>query len=236
MHAVAAIAPGAQPSRAASVRVAHSMPLVALGLVSTLRRLPGWDVVDDDEADVVVGDLPHLQRWCGSAAHARKLVLVSNPQQAPLTVAPPGIAGRVTVQCAETELFETIRRLCGDGPNAAQRGTAVVRGGMAPGALRRVREHVLSQLSEPIEMQALAAIAGLSVCHFSRAFRQSMGLPPHRWVMQQRMAQACALIRDGNQPLSDIGLAVGFSDQSHFTRTFVRFVGETPRDYRHRHR
>jgi transcriptional regulator GlxA family with amidase domain len=112
----------------------------------------------------------------------------------------------------------------------------VWRGGLAPGALRRVREHIESSLSERIELGELARITGLSECHFSRAFRQSVGVPPHRYVMTRRVEVAANLIEQTNRSLTDIALAVGFADHSHFTRTFARMKRETPGAYRRRHR
>lgn len=110
------------------------------------------------------------------------------------------------------------------------------RGGLPPGALRRVRDFVTRRLAEKIELSQLADIAGLSVCHFSRAFKQSMGLPPHRYLMRERVAAAARLIRATDRPLVEISLEVGFSDQSHFTRCFSDVMGDTPRDYRRKHR
>lgn len=120
----------------------------------------------------------------------------------------------------------------------APRGPAptVFRGGLPPGALRRVCEFVAQRLAEKIELSQLADIAGLSVCHFSRAFKQSMGLPPHRYLMRERVAAAARLVSTTDKPLVDISLEVGFSDQSHFTRCFSHVMGETPRGYRRKHR
>lgn len=110
------------------------------------------------------------------------------------------------------------------------------RGGLPPGALRRVRDFVAQRMAERIELCQLAQIAGLSVCHFSRAFKQSVGLPPHRYLMRERISAAALLIRTTDRPLVEIALEVGFSDQSHFTRCFSDVMGDTPRDYRRMHR
>jgi AraC-like DNA-binding protein len=110
------------------------------------------------------------------------------------------------------------------------------RGGLPPGALRRVRDFVAQRLAEKIELGQLAEIAGLSVCHFSRAFKQSMGLPPHRYLMRERVSAAALLVRTTDRPLVEISLEVGFSDQSHFTRCFSDVMRDTPRDYRRKHR
>lgn len=110
------------------------------------------------------------------------------------------------------------------------------RGGLAPGALRRVKDHVDSMLFDRIDVSELAKLVDLSECHFSRAFRQSVGVPPHRYILARRIDAAADLIENTERALADIAVSVGFSDQSHFTRTFVRFTGETPRAFRHRHR
>src|SRR5664279_3403353 len=114
--------------------------------------------------------------------------------------------------------------------------TPIWRGGLAPGAMRRVRDHIECALSERLELSELARIAGLSECHFSRAFRQSFGVPPHRYVVARRVEVAAGLVERTNRSLTDIALAVGFADHSHFTRTFARMTGETPGAYRRRHR
>jgi AraC-like DNA-binding protein len=110
------------------------------------------------------------------------------------------------------------------------------RGGLAPCVSRRVLAHIEGKLAQRIETADLAAIAGLSECHFTRAFRQSHGMPPHRYLMSRRIAVGAGLIERTDQALADIALSVGFSDHSHFTRMFVRMTGETPRSYRRRKR
>jgi AraC-like DNA-binding protein len=110
------------------------------------------------------------------------------------------------------------------------------RGGLAPYVLQRVKAHIEDTLSDKIELGELARIAELSECHFSRAFRQSIGVPPHRYIVSRRVAIAAQLVKHTDRALTDIALVVGFSDHSHFTRSFVRITGETPRGYRRRHR
>jgi AraC-like DNA-binding protein len=105
-------------------------------------------------------------------------------------------------------------------------------GGLTPGALRRVVEHIEANLGERIDICELAGFAGLSECHFSRAFRQSLGMPPHRYVVSRRVAVGAALIEQTERSMTDVALSIGFSDHSHFTRTFGRLTGKTPSAYR----
>jgi transcriptional regulator GlxA family with amidase domain len=111
---------------------------------------------------------------------------------------------------------------------------ASCKGGLPSGVLRRVREHVEQRLSESIHLPDLARIAGLSACHFARAFKQSTGMPPHRFLVSRRVERAKQLIRQTNRPMADIALDVGFADQSHFTRRFAAVTGSTPHAFRQR--
>ena len=110
------------------------------------------------------------------------------------------------------------------------------RGGLSPGALRRVREYIAAHIHESLDIATLAPVAGLSVCHFSRAFKASVGMPPHRYLLEQRIKKAAELIERSEQLLINIALAVGFADQAHFSRTFHALVGLTPCQFRRAHR
>jgi AraC-like DNA-binding protein len=94
--------------------------------------------------------------------------------------------------------------------------------------LRRVRDYVETHLEENIGLDRLAMTAGLSLHHFARAFKQSEGTTPHGFVLERRLAKARELLTHNNLSLSEIALAVGFADQSHFTRRFRELVGVSP--------
>jgi AraC family transcriptional regulator len=111
-----------------------------------------------------------------------------------------------------------------------------VRGGLAAWQLTRVTEHIEARLSSPIAMDELAQLAGLSTSQFTRAFRRSTGLPPHRWHLNARISRAQNLMLDTDQPLAEIALAIGFADQSHFANTFTRHVGVSPGVWRREQR
>ena len=76
----------------------------------------------------------------------------------------------------------------------------------------------------------------MSVSQFGRAFKKATGLTPHRWLVQRRLEQAMDLLLGSNLPLAEIALDCGFSEQSHFTRTFTRLVGTSPGEWRRRRR
>jgi AraC family transcriptional regulator len=111
-----------------------------------------------------------------------------------------------------------------------------VRGGLAKWQLDRVIDHIEAHLADPIKVDILARLAGLSASQFTRAFRRSTGVPPHRWHLNARIRRAQQLIRDTNQPLAEIALAIGFADQSHFANTFSRWMGVSPGVWRREQR
>lgn len=102
------------------------------------------------------------------------------------------------------------------------------RGGLAPWQERRAKEMLLADLSGNVTLPDLARACRLSCSHFSQAFRQTVGCPPHQWLLLQRVERSKELILNSDQPLSEIALATGFADQSHFTRVFSRMVKTSP--------
>lgn len=107
-----------------------------------------------------------------------------------------------------------------------------MRGGLSPGALRRVQLFVEANLGGPIHLNDLALRAGLSLFHFSRAFKQSAGMTPRAFVEERRVERAKRLLTESALPLADIAGECGFGTQSHLTTTFKRRTGFTPGAYR----
>jgi AraC family transcriptional regulator len=105
-------------------------------------------------------------------------------------------------------------------------------GGLARWQEERVKELMTAGLNEEIPLARLAAECGLSVRHFARAFRQSTGVPPHRWLLEHRVGRAKDLLKNRALSLADAALACGFADQSHFTRVFTAMVGVSPGAWR----
>ena len=106
------------------------------------------------------------------------------------------------------------------------------RGGLPPRVLRRLRDHIDTNIDQRISVEALARLANLSVCYFVRAFKQSVGVTPHDYLIRRRVERTMELLSGTDLSLSEIALAAGFADQSHCARRFRQHVGMSPRDYR----
>jgi AraC family transcriptional regulator len=97
---------------------------------------------------------------------------------------------------------------------------------------KRVLDHVAGHFGEPLTIEDLARVAGMSTSHFARLFKAVLNETPYQFLMDYRIEQAKAMLADPNRPLIDVALACGFSDQPHFTRLFKQATGKTPRGWR----
>lgn len=104
--------------------------------------------------------------------------------------------------------------------------------GLAPALRRRIEAFVRDALPRTIKVEDMAEIAGLSVGHFGRAFRQSFGLAPYQYVLNQRIARAQSLLLESDMPVTAIAVACGFGGVSQFGAAFQRAVGRSPRAFR----
>ena len=107
-------------------------------------------------------------------------------------------------------------------------------GGMAAWQIRRVCQYVEEHVDQPLRVETLSAIVHLSATHFSRTFKCSMGETPHSYIVRRRLERACCLMLTTESPLSEIALACGFADQSHFARAFRHCMNLSPGAWRRR--
>lgn len=145
-------------------------------------------------------------------------------------------AGRIQISLESSDQFVELT-VEGEGGRSVVRvpaapRTSLIRGGLAAWQLKRVLRFIHENLSQPITVQAIAAIAGHSASHFHRAFKRSLGTSVHLYVMFRRIEMAQQLMLNTSEPLSTIAVTCGMCDQSHLTRWFTRIAGESPNRWR----
>ncbi|MEO6320049.1 MAG: AraC family transcriptional regulator [Polaromonas sp.] len=101
-------------------------------------------------------------------------------------------------------------------------------GGLSAMSRQRVLDFIEAHSGHNLSVTVLAQEVGLSPHHFAHGFKESFGLPPHRFVQQRRMEKALKMLASSLTPVAEIALALGFSSQSHFTQVFRQHTGKTP--------
>jgi AraC-like DNA-binding protein len=148
-------------------------------------------------------------------------------------LARPQEASSLFVDHVVAALLNHLMRHYGAAPDLAR---SLARGGLSPYQLERAKEVLAAEVERDLSLAEVAEQCGLSRGHFAKAFRISTGTTPHRWRLNRRIDMAKDMLVAGDLPLADIALACGFADQSHFTRTFSRMVGDAPAGWRRQHR
>ena len=109
-------------------------------------------------------------------------------------------------------------------------------GGLPAHRLKVVKNYIEENLGNPLTLHELASLACVSVRHFERAFRQSLGVPPHRYVLERRVSAARdLLLTHPNLPIKGIARKLGFSSPSHLSAAFSRRMGCSPATFRRQH-
>lgn len=131
---------------------------------------------------------------------------------------------------ASTQLSQAIELLQPDISVLSQKARRS--GGLTGWQIQRVDSFINQHLKSPIRTPQLAAILNLSVSHFSHAFKQALGVAPLAYVARRRIESARQVMLVGSSSLAEIALGHGFCDQSHFSRTFRREMGLSPKMWR----
>jgi AraC family transcriptional regulator len=118
--------------------------------------------------------------------------------------------------------------------SAGRKATETRQAGLSERQFARVRDLLADRLSEPVPLADMARLAGLSVSQFSRQFKVTAGLAPHRFLLRMRVRQAELLLRTGSLPIAEIAARCGFSHQEHLTRVMRAYLGTTPGAIRNR--
>ncbi|MGE0741466.1 MAG: helix-turn-helix domain-containing protein [Hyphomonadaceae bacterium] len=176
-------------------------------------------VLDELEAPALANDLTPLihVRDPGIEAMLAKLARV---------IADPDIVEDVLVDAL-------LLLACAEATKLGRAKHVQTKGALSDRQLGRVADLIEARLASQISLQDMAAAAGLSAFHFSRAFKRAIGVSPYRYLLERRIERAKEMIREG-RPTMEVIAATGFSGPSQFSRTFSSIAGETPRAFRKR--
>jgi AraC family transcriptional regulator len=139
-----------------------------------------------------------------------------------------GVLDHILAEAVSTALAARLIR-CFVDPSALAPTPA---NGLSGERLSRVRDYIEAHLADRLSLDRIADVACLSPYHFSRSFKQAIGVGPHRYVVQRRLERAKTLMRSTNHPLCLIAQEAGFTDQSHLISVFRREIGVTPGRFR----
>lgn len=104
--------------------------------------------------------------------------------------------------------------------------------GLSERQILQVVEYINEHLDQDIKLTDLAALLTISESHFSHRFKQSIGITPYQYLLQQRIERAKQLLKQGDYSIADIALICGFNSHSHLSKQFRQLTGMTPRTYR----
>jgi AraC family transcriptional regulator len=198
------------------VRITEPAEFVSVNMEPTLMARAAEDIIYEDRIELVpqaaIRDpfVWQVGEWLVAEAEA------------------DGVRGRLYAESLAAALSVHLIR------SYSARGAKVreYKGGLPPRKLRRVVEYINDNLGGELTLSDIAAVAGLNSYHFARVFKQATGLPPHQYVIRQRIEEAKRLLKETELPLAEVSLNVGFQSQNHFTTLFRRITGLTPKQYR----
>lgn len=102
-------------------------------------------------------------------------------------------------------------------------------GGIPKYKLQQAIDYINAHLAEDISLEAIASVVSMSQYHFARLFKQSTGFSPYQYALQCRVNRGKKLLLQGKLGIAEVALEVGFSSQSHFTQSFKKIIGVTPK-------
>lgn len=178
--------------------------------------------------------------WCGAIVQPAKLRALLGSDAAVESViglVDETLGPAMQALCAEVLRGGTSGRRFAEGMLSVI-GTQLIRlfgeaqlapkGGITGRQRRIVTDHIDANLIEPISVSDLARLVGLSEAHFARAFKRTVGVAPHRFLIERRLERGKRLLADTEDSIAHIASACGFADQAHFSRAFSQAFGMSP--------
>jgi AraC family transcriptional regulator len=139
-----------------------------------------------------------------------------------------GLGGQLySESLANLFLIHLLRHYCAFEPKLKQ-----YQGGLPKHKLQQAIDYIQANLERKLSLDAIAQHLNMSVYYFCDLFKQSVGIAPYKYVLQQRVERAKLLLKDEERAIVDIALECGFANQTHLNKHFRKFTGMTPKDYR----
>jgi AraC family transcriptional regulator len=179
------------------------------------------DEIADDNGARRIGDLVCPRGRVDSVVHQLGSTILDAMET-------PELACRLFLDHAVFALLAHFARIYGNMRIDCQ----PIRGGLAPWQMRRSTEMLLARLDGEASLSQVARECQLSLSHFVRAFKQTVGQPPYRWLVEQRVKVAKDLLLHSALPMVEIASKCGFADQTSFIRAFKRKAEMTPGEWR----
>lgn len=140
----------------------------------------------------------------------------------------PGLSDRLFVDSLATALSIHILRNYASRPQPLREYA----GGLSQRKLTQAIDYINTYLGEDLSLEQIASTLSMSQYYFARLFKQSMGIAPYQYVIQQRVERAKQLLRQQDLSIAEIALRCGFASQGHLNLHFKRSVGVTPKEFR----
>lgn len=190
---------------------------MVLALEQDLLKQVGQDWVNPDHIELI----PRFMNDSDEFLHGLFITLKAEAECG-------GLGSSLLVDSLKTALaIHLLRHYCTTQPRLSS-----YRGGLSETKRIQIKAYIDEHLHQDLKLVELAAIAQISPAYFARLFKQSVGMPPHQYILQRRIEQAQYLLRHSQLSLAAIAVSVGFCDQSHLTRRFKQIVGITPTQFR----
>ena len=197
-----------------------------------------WDSIDESlmfaieplflcrTAEEVVGlDANNVELLSTVSAYDPQIEAIARLFQSELDTG--GMGGQLYAESLmQVFIIHVLRRYCAFQPKMQHPAV-----GLPTHRLQQVLDYIHSYLERPLQLAELAEISGMSQYYFCRLFKQSMGVAPYQYVLQQRMEKAKELLQQGRYTIAEIALLVGCMDQSRFARHFKKYFGVTPKTF-----
>ena len=139
-----------------------------------------------------------------------------------------GVAGRLYVESLANQLIVHLLRHHSTAGRRVE-DTAVP---LPRYKLRRATDYINDNLRESLALKDIARTVSMSPYHFAHVFKRTVGVTPHRYVIERRIEKAKSLLRDTPWPVTQVAQHVGYANPSHFSTVFHRFTGHSPLGYR----